>query len=168
MAFVVYMTRLVSDENLKIGDMASQFLYHDFIELGYFCCHFSAARSSSPKGEFFAGCAVYPAEVVRERLAVFVAYIFQRVPDLMYNASLIFGLRKAASMASLMPVRPVGTDDKDVFYASVLKLVKDRKPVLRALVLPNVDAKNVLVSLADMPRTIYAAFLRTPTSSLTA
>ena len=49
MAFVVYITRRVSEENLKIGEMASQFLYHDFIELGYFCCHFSAARSSSPK-----------------------------------------------------------------------------------------------------------------------
>ena len=36
MAFVVYMTRRVSEENLKIGEMASQFLYHDFIELGYF------------------------------------------------------------------------------------------------------------------------------------
>ena len=36
MAFVVYMTRRVSEENLKIGEMASQFLYYDFIELGYF------------------------------------------------------------------------------------------------------------------------------------
>ncbi len=64
----------------------------------------------------------------------------------MYNASLIFGLREGRLYGILDAGKAVGTDDKDVFYASVLKLVKDRKPVLRALVLPNVDAKNVLVS----------------------
>ena len=36
------------------------------------------------KGKFFTRCPVYPAEVVRERLAIFVAHVFQRVPDLMY------------------------------------------------------------------------------------
>ena len=64
----------------------------------------------------------------------------------MYNASLIFGLRAGRLYGILDAGKAVGTDDKDVFYASVLKLVKDRKPLLRALVRPNVDAKSVLGS----------------------
>ena len=72
----------------------------------------------------------------------------------MYNASLIFGLREGRLYGILDAGKAVGTDDKDVFYASVLKLVEYGQPMpdkagqalFRALILPNVDAKNVLVS----------------------
>ena len=74
-------------------------------------------------GKFFAGGAVYPAEVVRERLAVFVAYVFQRVPDLMHYVSLIFGLRKSNLYGVFNACKAVGADDEDVFDASILELV---------------------------------------------
>ena len=66
-------------------------------------------------GKFFAGCAVYPAEVVRERLAVFVAYVFQRVPDLTRYTSLISGLREGRLYGVFDACKAVGADDEDVF-----------------------------------------------------
>src|SRR3712207_504004 len=44
-AFVVYITLLVSGENLKIGIIQSQFVYHDLREFGYFSDHFSLTAS---------------------------------------------------------------------------------------------------------------------------
>ena len=125
-----------------------------FHRVRIFLLPFLSGSVKLAKGKFFAGCAVYPAEVVRERLAVFVAYIFQRVPDLMYDAPLIFGLRKGRFYSVLDAGKAVGTDDEDVFYASVLKLIEYGQPMsdkagqalFRALILPNVDTKNVLVS----------------------
>ena len=41
------MTFLTSDENLKIGDIASQLSYQRFIVFGYFGVHFSFTRSNA-------------------------------------------------------------------------------------------------------------------------
>ena len=46
-ALVVYMTFLTSAENLKIGEMASQFCFQLFMEFGYFSLHFSVTRSNA-------------------------------------------------------------------------------------------------------------------------
>ena len=72
----------------------------------------------------------------------------------MYDAPLIFGLRQGRFYSVLDAGKAVGTDDEDVFYASVLKLIEYGQPMpdkagqalFRALILPNVDTKNVLVS----------------------
>ncbi len=55
MAFVVYITLLVSGENLKIGVIQSQFVYHDFRELGYFLDHFSLTAS-----KLYLACSSHP------------------------------------------------------------------------------------------------------------
>ena len=85
----------------------------------------------------------------------------------MYDAPLIFCLLEGRFYGALDAGKDVGADDEDVFDAPVFEFVKYGEPapdkagqaLLRALVLvPSMS----LCPLADMPRTIYAAFLRTP------
>ena len=60
-------------------------------------------------------------------------------------ASLVFGLWVGCSYCLLDPCKSVCTDDKYVLYPSVLQAVKYGKPVLRALVLPDLY-RDVLTS----------------------
>lgn len=48
-AFVVYMTFLTAVENLKMGEIASQFCFQLRIEFGYFSLHFSVTRSRASR-----------------------------------------------------------------------------------------------------------------------
>ncbi len=109
------------------------------------------------KGKFFAGGAVYPAEVVRERLAVFVAYVLCisacSWPDALY-ISLISGLRKGRLYGVFDACKAIGADDEDVFDASIPELVQYGQPapdkagqaLLRAFILACADAVDVPVS----------------------
>ena len=55
MALVVYMTLRTSDENLKIGEIASQLSFQRFMEFGYLGVHFSVTLSSAARAFFSSG-----------------------------------------------------------------------------------------------------------------
>lgn len=86
----------------------------------------------------------------------------------MCKTPLIFGLWKVSLYGIFDACKAVSADDKNVFDTSVLEFIEYEQPVLSTLVLAYVDARTSLCPPADMSRTIFAAFLRTPTLSLTA
>ena len=51
-AFVVYMTFLTVDENLKIGEIASQLSFQRFMEFGYLGVHFSVTLFNASNAFF--------------------------------------------------------------------------------------------------------------------
>ena len=67
-------------------------------------------------------------------------------------ASLVFGLWVGCSYGLLDPCKSVCTDDKDILYTSVLQAVKYGKPVLRALVLPDLYRDDLFPTLGIDPK----------------
>ena len=102
-------------------------------------------------GKFFAVCAVYPAEVVRERHAVFVAYVFQRVPDLTRYTSLISGLREGRLYGVFDACKAVCADDEDVFDASIPELVQYGQPAPDKAGLASLLAGRLCFALSFSP-----------------